>query len=319
MAGVAKDSGACKPAAAIRTCRDILARLEDMGVPGRRARDIYEQAAGCADRLEDLLARHISEPGDAAVKRACGDTAVPCVVCLDVLEPTPPGDGANVPSGMAPPAVVQFDCGHRVCFECATGMIRAKRDDAADAVNLLDCPCERLEGCGGALFLAETERVLALLEAVAAQGSARATATGNESVVQAAPPRDPAQEGAKGPGGGVEMEVDTGTELLHSAIQLLQCLCALLSNVSWRACAYLWCVPLLLSLLPSLPLFPPLSPALSRRGGVPLAHPLAELVSGHASWRRYGRPKSPRRGSAPPAVGDAPHRPRSPARSGGRA
>jgi len=226
MAGAAKDSGACEPAAAIRTCRDMLARLEDMGVPGRRARGIYSKAAGCAVRLEDLIARHLGERGDAAVQRACGDAAVPCVVCLDVLEPTPPGDGANVPSGTAPPAAVQFDCGHRVCFECATGMIRAKRDDAADAVNLLDCPCERLEGCEGALFLAETERVLALLEAVAAQVSARATASGNESVVQAATPHDPDQERTKGPGGSVEMEVDTGTELPHQASR------------HWKACVH---------------------------------------------------------------------------------
>lgn len=223
MEGAGKESGACEPAAAISTCRDMLARLEDMGVPRRRARGIYEQAAGCAVRLEDLLALHLGERGDAAVKRACGDADMQCVVCLDVLEPTP-GDGADVPSGTAPPAAVQFDCGHRVCFECATGMIRAKRDDAADAVNLLDCPCERLEGCGGALFLAETERVVALLQAVAAQvvARARATATGNESVVQAATPHDPAQERAKGPGGGVEMEFDTGTELPHSAIQPVQ-------------------------------------------------------------------------------------------------
>jgi len=62
------------------------------------------------------------------------------------------------------PSWVAFDCGHHTCLECATGMLRAKKDDSPDALNLLVCPCARLEGCGGVLFLAETTRVVDVLE-----------------------------------------------------------------------------------------------------------------------------------------------------------
>ncbi len=174
-----------------------------------------------------------------------------------------PGEGDKAPpaaGACALPAAVHFDCGHRVCLECATGMLRAKRDDADDAVNLLECPCERLEGCGGALFLSETERVLAAL-APGAGGEKQGAEweAGEERALPTAAPREPALERAKGPAGGdgggggggggggsAEMEVDTGA-LELPAIQPYtavcrplqrQCLCELhraLADGEWCA------------------------------------------------------------------------------------
>jgi len=251
---VAEEGG--EPGAAMRACRDMLARIEDVGVSGCAARAIFVQARGCGSRLQDMLDAHLRERGED--EREGAGAAAPCVVCQEELPaPAPPGEGGEAPAAAgscAPPAAVHFDCGHRLCLECATGMLRAKRDDADDAVNLLECPCERLEGCGGALFLSETERVLAAL-APGAGGEKQSgeREAGEASALPAAAPREPALARAKGPaggggggGGGAEMEVDTGAQELPgiqppSAVPPTlqrQCLCELhraLAGVEWGA------------------------------------------------------------------------------------
>jgi hypothetical protein len=118
--------------------------------------------------LDELVTRFLesrkTEGADGKVPAKREASA--CAVCQEELaqsgtegkEEQPAADG---------PSSARFDCGHAVCMECATGMLQAKKDDSPDALNLLACPCARLEGCGGVLFLQETQRVIDTLTTLA--------------------------------------------------------------------------------------------------------------------------------------------------------
>jgi hypothetical protein len=148
----------------LNKARERLSHLENvMGIAGPQARVLFEQASGDESRLEDLVSRNLEKcSAETAVLsyRSSDKSKWSCVVCQEAPENAQGGNGGNGQSTGSAPLSVRFDCGHRLCFECATGMLKARKDESPDAVNLLDCACERLEGCGGALFLSETSRVV---------------------------------------------------------------------------------------------------------------------------------------------------------------
>lgn len=116
--------------------------------------------------LDELVTRFLESRKTEGGKEPAKREVSVCAVCQEELaqggtegnEEEPDADG---------PSSACFDCGHTVCMDCATGMLQAKKDDSPDALNLLACPCARLEACDGVLFLQETQRVADALTTLA--------------------------------------------------------------------------------------------------------------------------------------------------------
>lgn len=124
---------------ALNRLRAVMANAANSTGSLMRARLCLEGAHGDSARMQDRVARML-EQGDEAEDPLPTDSCT-CLVC---------GVDGVKDAGI-------FDCGHNVCFACATGMLLANYRDANFA---MPCPYSSLERCEGKITVLALDDIL---------------------------------------------------------------------------------------------------------------------------------------------------------------